>query len=63
MNSGSEANDLAVLLARLYTKNYEVISFRNAYHGLGSFCMGLTGQSSWKHSVPLPNGVHHVCIT
>ena len=32
-NSGSEANDLAVLMARLYTKNRDVIALRNAYHG------------------------------
>lgn len=33
VNSGSEANDLAVFMARLYTGNFEVISLRNAYHG------------------------------
>ena len=32
-NSGSEANDLALLIARAYTGNYDIISFRNAYHG------------------------------
>lgn len=29
VNSGSEANDLAILLARLYTKNYEIITLKN----------------------------------
>lgn len=42
-NSGSEANDLAILLARLYTKNYEIITLKNAYHGASTSCMGLTG--------------------
>ncbi|KAJ9575898.1 hypothetical protein L9F63_007210, partial [Diploptera punctata] len=51
VNSGSEANDLAGMLARLYTKNFDIISFRNCYHGLGTFCMGLTGQAPWKHNV------------
>ena len=30
VNSGSEANDLAMLMARLYTGNYDVIALRNA---------------------------------
>ena len=42
-NSGSEANDLAVLMARLYTKNYDIITLKNAYHGGGASTMGLTG--------------------
>src|SRR4029434_9156443 len=32
VNSGSEANDLALLMARAYTGNYDVISLRNASH-------------------------------
>ncbi|PSN48528.1 Alanine--glyoxylate aminotransferase 2 [Blattella germanica] len=59
VNSGSEANDLAVLLARLYTKNFDIISFRNSYHGLSSSCMDLTGFSVWKHNVGTTQGIHH----
>ncbi len=33
VNSGSEANDLAITMARLYTGNQDVIALRNAYHG------------------------------
>ncbi|KAH1196518.1 Alanine--glyoxylate aminotransferase 2 1, mitochondrial [Glycine max] len=36
LNSGSEANDLAMLMARLYTGNMGMISLRNAYHGESS---------------------------
>jgi alanine-glyoxylate transaminase / (R)-3-amino-2-methylpropionate-pyruvate transaminase len=43
-NSGSEANDLAILLSRLYTKNYDIISLKNAYHGASTSTMGLTGK-------------------
>ena len=32
-NSGSEANDLAVLMARAFTGNHDVIALRNGYHG------------------------------
>lgn len=32
-NSGSEANDLAVMMSRLYTGNWDVIGLRGGYHG------------------------------
>jgi alanine-glyoxylate transaminase/(R)-3-amino-2-methylpropionate-pyruvate transaminase len=33
-NSGSEANETAVLLARLHTKNQAIVALREAYHGV-----------------------------
>ena len=33
VNSGSEANDMAATMARLYTGNHDIITLRNAYHG------------------------------
>ncbi|CAB4066657.1 AGXT2 [Lepeophtheirus salmonis] len=48
VNSGSEANDLAMYMARLHTKNYDIISYRNAYHGMSPYTMGLTAHSPWK---------------
>ena len=59
VNSGSEANDLALLMARLYTGNYDVIALRNAYHGGNSSGMGVTAHSTWKYNVPHSFGVHH----
>jgi len=59
VNSGSEANDLALLMARAYTGNYDVIALRNAYHGGNTSSMAATGQSSWKFNVPHSFGVHH----
>jgi alanine-glyoxylate transaminase/(R)-3-amino-2-methylpropionate-pyruvate transaminase len=47
-NSGSEANELAILSAREFTKNDDVISLRNAYHGGTSATMNLTSHSTWK---------------
>lgn len=47
-NSGSEANELAILAGREFTGNMEVISLRNAYHGGTSATMGLTAHSTWK---------------
>ncbi|NEP83592.1 MAG: aspartate aminotransferase family protein [Okeania sp. SIO3B3] len=59
VNSGSEANDLAMLMARVYTENFEIITLRNGYHGMGGNTMGLTSQSSWKYSPPHNFGIHH----
>ena len=59
VNSGSEANDLAMLMARLYTGNYDMIALRNAYHGGNASGMGVTAHSSWKFNVPHSFGVHH----
>ena len=59
VNSGSEANDLALLMARAHTQNYDVIALRNAYHGGNASGMGVTAQSTWKYNVPHSFGVHH----
>ncbi|MEX2045030.1 MAG: aminotransferase class III-fold pyridoxal phosphate-dependent enzyme, partial [Opitutus sp.] len=59
VNSGSEASDLALMMARLYTGNYDVIALRNAYHGGNAGSMGVTGHSTWKFNVPHSFGVHH----
>jgi alanine-glyoxylate transaminase/(R)-3-amino-2-methylpropionate-pyruvate transaminase len=59
VNSGSEANDLALLMARAYTGNYDVIALRNAYHGGSTLTMGMTGNRAWKFNVPHSFGVHH----
>src|SRR5213596_1856314 len=59
VNSGSEANDLALLMARAYTGNYDVIALRNSYHGGNASGMGLTAHCTWKFNVPHSFGVHH----
>jgi alanine-glyoxylate transaminase/(R)-3-amino-2-methylpropionate-pyruvate transaminase len=59
VNSGSEANDLAILMARAYTQNYDVIALRNAYHGGSPSSMALTSHHTWKYNVPHNHGVQH----
>lgn len=59
VNSGSEANDLAITMARLSTGNTDVIALRNAYHGGSPSSIGLTSHHTWKHPVPGQAGVHH----
>ncbi|XP_023230092.1 alanine--glyoxylate aminotransferase 2, mitochondrial-like [Centruroides sculpturatus] len=58
-NSGSEANDLAVLMARLYTNAFDVISLRNAYHGCTPHTQGLTALPAWKYPLPQGFGILH----
>ena len=59
VNSGSEANDLALLMARAYTGNYDIVALRNAYHGGSQSTMGLTSHHTWKFNVPGGFGVQH----
>jgi alanine-glyoxylate transaminase/(R)-3-amino-2-methylpropionate-pyruvate transaminase len=47
-NSGSEANELAILAGREFTKNADVVSLRNAYHGGTAATMNLTAHGTWK---------------
>lgn len=62
VNSGSEANDLALLMARAYTGNYDAIALRNAYHGGSPSAMGLTSHHTWKFNVPHSFGIHHTLM-
>mgnify|MGYP001595264472 CR=1 FL=1 len=47
-NSGSEANEAAVLLAQIYTGNREIIGLRHGYSGKTQLAMSLTAQASWR---------------
>jgi alanine-glyoxylate transaminase/(R)-3-amino-2-methylpropionate-pyruvate transaminase len=62
VNSGSDANDLAMLMARAHTGNYDLIALRNAYHGGTAGPMGLTAHHTWKHRTPQGFGVHHALL-
>jgi alanine-glyoxylate transaminase / (R)-3-amino-2-methylpropionate-pyruvate transaminase len=48
-NSGSEANEVAFLLAREFTGRFDIISLRNGYHGGTSGTMGATGTGTWRY--------------
>ncbi|KAM9450639.1 alanine--glyoxylate aminotransferase 2, mitochondrial isoform 1-T2 [Clarias gariepinus] len=50
-NSGSEANDLALLMARLHTGNFDAVTLRGSYHGGSPLAMGLTSNSIYKYPV------------
>ena len=58
-SSGSEANELAMLMSRLYSGNFDLIALRNGYHGMTNQAMGLTGLHTWKQPLLHGIGVHH----
>jgi alanine-glyoxylate transaminase/(R)-3-amino-2-methylpropionate-pyruvate transaminase len=58
-NSGSEANEIAILSAREFTGNSEVISLRNGYHGGTQGTMGLTAHGTWKFKTNPTFNVKH----
>lgn len=58
-NSGSEANEVAVLMSREFTGNQDVIALRNGYHGGTSVAMGLTAHGNWKFPANSPGRITH----
>ncbi|XP_029420477.1 alanine--glyoxylate aminotransferase 2, mitochondrial isoform X3 [Nannospalax galili] len=58
VNSGSEANDLAMVMARAYSKKTDIISFRGAYHGCSPYTLGLSNVGSFKMELPSGMGCH-----
>jgi 4-aminobutyrate aminotransferase len=57
-NSGTEANETAILTARCYTGNTEIVALRHSYHGRSSAAMTLSGQGAWRLG-PAQAGVVH----
>ena len=65
VNSGSEANELALRLARAHTKARDLIVLEHAYHGNTTTLIDISpykhngpggaGAPSWVHKAPLPS--------
>lgn len=65
VNSGSEANELALRLARAHTRSDDVIVLEHAYHGNTTTLIdispykfegpGGTGRKPWVHVAPIPD--------
>jgi 4-aminobutyrate aminotransferase-like enzyme len=65
LNSASEANELALRLARTHTKRYDIIVLDAAYHGHTNALIdispykfngpGGTGKKDWVHIAPIPD--------
>lgn len=58
-NSGTEANETAILTARCYTGHTDIIALRHSYHGRSAMGMAITGQGSWRLGPPTQAGIVH----
>jgi 4-aminobutyrate aminotransferase-like enzyme len=58
-SSGTEANEAAILLARMATGSYDVIALRHAYAGGSSLAKSVTAQAPWRKSGIISVGVAH----
>jgi alanine-glyoxylate transaminase/(R)-3-amino-2-methylpropionate-pyruvate transaminase len=59
-NSGSEAIDLALMMARGHTGNTEVLALRGGYHGPTYGAQSVTGIAGFRHNLPPVGGVSFV---
>ena len=68
VNSGSEANDLALRLASRFTKGNEIIVLENAYHGTTQSCVNISptkhkGNHNYHNDIDCmetPNFIHKI---
>jgi len=58
-NSGTEANETAIMAARCYTGSSEIIALRHSYHGRSAVTMALTGQAAWRMPGAVQPGIVH----
>jgi 4-aminobutyrate aminotransferase len=58
-NSGTEANETAVMLARAHTGSDEVVALRYAYSGRSTLAMSLSGHAGWRLPGANQPGVRH----
>ena len=58
-NSGTEANETAIMLAKAYTDTQEVIALRHGYSGRSALSMSLTGHASWRIGGTQILGIKH----
>src|SRR6266404_1415343 len=58
-NSGTEANETAIVTARCYTGAHEVVALRHSYHGRSALAMAASGQATWRLGGAPPSGFVH----
>jgi 4-aminobutyrate aminotransferase len=59
-NSGTEANETALMLATQYRRSNQVLAMRNSYHGRAFATVGITGNRGWSASALSPVRVSYV---
>lgn len=59
--TGAEAVESAVKFAMTGTRRPDVVTFRDAFHGLSMFSSFMTGNPFWTEALPWkPGNVHHI---
>ncbi|MBM3836033.1 MAG: aspartate aminotransferase family protein [Verrucomicrobia bacterium] len=58
-NSGTEANEAAILVARMATGRFDVVALRHGYSGGSSLAKAVTGQAPWRKAAVVSVGVSH----
>ncbi|EWM12433.1 aspartate aminotransferase family protein [Kutzneria sp. 744] len=59
-NSGTEANETAMMLATQFRRSNQVLALRNSYHGRGFGTIAVTGNRGWSASSLSPVNVSYV---
>jgi len=58
-SSGTEANEAAILLARMAGPSYDVVALRHAYSGSSALAKSVTAQAAWRKSGVVSVGISH----
>ncbi|MGB2886184.1 MAG: aspartate aminotransferase family protein [Candidatus Acidiferrales bacterium] len=58
-NSGTEANEAAILLARMVGPSYDVVALRHAYAGSSMLAKAVTAQAPWRKAGVISVGISH----
>ena len=59
-NSGTEANDTALMLATQYRRSNQVLAVRGSYHGKSHSAIAVTGNAAWSGTTFSPFQVTYV---
>ena len=59
-NSGSEANDAALMMATQFRSSDQILALRNSYHGKSHSTVAVTGNASWSATALSPFNVTYV---
>ena len=59
-NSGTEANDAALMIATTHKKSNQVLAIRGSYHGKSHSAIAVTGQKAWSGTSFSPFQVTYV---
>src|SRR5580692_11895359 len=58
-SSGTEANEAAILLARMSSHSYDVVALRHGYSGGSALAKSVTAQAPWRKGGVVSVGISH----